>query len=316
MAGHRHGCNRTPSLVSNNPFLDFDASDIFRDSWNSAIFASIPFAVFPAAVVSSDFLTSPDDWSVSYNITSQHIYDQRSLIYELHSAGRNFTHLNTTECIQRYIDPLNATSDLILVSESTAAEANGSSLLYGWISGGNAVLWNRATAWVCVGHKGVNKNTYCSAVDDEISQYADNWTIPMEHGFSPPIQYCLVGPSGNNQERCGFHYSVVVLILVCICTSIESVIVTWTARRHSSPTMVTTGDAIAEFLKEPEHGNEALPSPDLTDETEDQSPKTTKLVWGSDSPVRWFHAASLQTWIVSLSLYVPPSPPPSPHIIR
>lgn len=27
---------------------------------------------------------------------------------------------------------------------------------------------------MCVGHKGANKNTYCSAADNEISQYADN----------------------------------------------------------------------------------------------------------------------------------------------
>ncbi|OJD36760.1 uncharacterized protein BKCO1_9000190 [Diplodia corticola] len=258
--------------------------------WNSAIFASIPFTVFPVAIVTADFLTSVDDWSVTHPIPeSSDYFDRRWSIYDLHLAGQGFTHLNNTQCIQQYLDPLNSTADLILVSKDTAEQNNGSSLLHGWISGSDFVHWQSATRWVCVAHEDYNWNHYCS--QDDISQYADSWKVPSFNKTWAPIEYCLAGPSGNNAERCGFHYSAVILVLVCVLTLIESIFITWTAKRHDSPTMVTTGDAIAEFLKRPEHGNDTLLSSRTIQETRADTGMNT-AVWRSrnNDIARWFHA--------------------------
>lgn len=203
--------------------------------------------------------------------------------------------------MERYIDPRNATSELILVSVDTTEQNNGSSLLHGWISGSDSAAWNAATRWVCVVQENLNWDTYCSP--SKIPEYAVDWRVIITEARNSTIDYCLVGEQGDNDVRCGFHYSSVVAILVCVCTLTESFLICWTALKQHSHTLVTVGDAIAEFLDRPEHETEASFLSTIEQGRDMQRTGMRKGAWKESNPgVRWFHAASLNLWVTSVIL--------------
>ena len=143
--------------------------------------------------------------------------------------------------MEKYIDPLTATSELVLVSNSTSQMQNGSSLIWGWISGSDPVHWNTATGWICEKVDPVN-DFYCKI--DWTTKYIDHWMV--REGF---INHCLIGQEGNNANRCDFNLSTDVMCIVSLFTLTGSLLIAWTARKHRQPTLVTVGDAAAEFLK-------------------------------------------------------------------
>lgn len=135
-----------------------------KPSYNSTIFPYIPFAIFPIALVIDDFLASPDVWSATkLNINSSDIFDLGSLSFVLYKKGRNFTYLNNTQCVERYIGPLGSTGELPVVSTSTATENNGSSLLHRWITGNDPPISNIATGLVYVAHENADYSTWCES---------------------------------------------------------------------------------------------------------------------------------------------------------
>jgi hypothetical protein len=84
-------------------------------------------------------------------------------IYDLQGRARNFTRLDRLSCLKLYVDPLNTTSDVILVAKNlTSAQNNGSSLVQGWING--LTSWDYANFWVCGGAQKdhVHQNDYCT----------------------------------------------------------------------------------------------------------------------------------------------------------
>jgi hypothetical protein len=70
------------------------------------------------------------------------------MIYTLQGEASNYTTLNTTECVELYVDPLTPSSNLIVVvSNVTTAQNNGSSLIDGWVSAWE--MWFDSTSWIC-----------------------------------------------------------------------------------------------------------------------------------------------------------------------
>lgn len=118
---------------------------IHCSSWNWAFFALIPMAAIPRAVIINDFLTERSNWTVSNPLEHAAWFQalappeegplNRSLIYSLHSAATNITHLNTQQYIMQNIDPINAKGSLIVVAKNMLFRANnGSSSIKRWIS--------------------------------------------------------------------------------------------------------------------------------------------------------------------------------------
>ncbi|KFA65890.1 hypothetical protein S40285_09480 [Stachybotrys chlorohalonatus IBT 40285] len=293
--------------------------------WNSAIFMSRPVAAIPRAIVTNDFLTSSDDWETSdplgkyewwvashydsWETTSATVFQDeirnKSSIYSLQSAAANMTRIDTDECIQRQIDPFKATSAVIVVARNVSfAHANDSSLLDGWVSGWQA--WAASNSWICERH--FEETWSCDA--DFAGTISETWTV-QAGPMILSVDHCLIGEEGNNDERCGLHYTAHIMGIVCGLASLEALLVILTWIRHyrdtkhgQESTMVTFGDAVQNFLRSPNNAED-------TGAFYASSAKRrgTNFVvlekdhWQTVPRVSWFKAVSIRTWALSLFLF-------------
>ncbi|KAF7177453.1 hypothetical protein CNMCM7691_005706 [Aspergillus felis] len=294
-------------------------STVLHLVWNSTVFASLPFTIFVGAITTSDFQWATDNWNASTtqgSIRPMNSTDHER-IYDLQGRARNFTWLDKLSCLKLYVDPLNTTSDVILVAKNlTSAQNNGSSLVQGWING--LTSWDYANFWVCGGAQKdhAHQNDYCTL--DWALSLASNWTIATweaPHYQEVEIDYCLIGGQADNKQRCGFHFSAPAMSAVSICTLIGCVLIFLVGRTQKEHLMVTLGDAISTFLENPE----PLPSDEVT--IDDRrlhasflkriiSGRTNTIVspkpapWSPYSSISWFHAMSRQRWLVSYTFFL------------
>jgi hypothetical protein len=124
--------------------------------------------------------------------------------------------------------------------------------------------------------------------------------VPGHAGKDPKVlvDHCLVGDQGNNDERCGIHYSTHILIIVCFCTISEGMLIFWVWRHQSAKatmdekiTMVTIGDAIANFLKKPDP---------VTVNTSDSSMENTARLGGIETRAETWPANSHSSWVTAI----------------
>ncbi|CAO2649251.1 Nn.00g066360.m01.CDS01 [Neocucurbitaria sp. VM-36] len=268
--------------------------------WNSAIFSSIPFTVFPAAIVTSDFERVRDKWEFSHPMSDSTILANASSIYGLQDKARNFTQLTTRECIEAYIDPRKATSELVLVSSIRTKQnvRNGteSSLLDGWISGSDHARWDTATNWICSAL--YEDSTWPQACTKEwVMPSANSWVVRGQ-----PIRYCLVGKSADNNIRCGLHFSKTIFIVIATCLLIEALLICWVTSLSKSATMVTLGDAQAEFLERPDQQTEGTWEPGRSSNRR----HFARLQIAEWRPTRlfWYNAVGPKMWIITVTLIV------------
>lgn len=248
--------------------------------------------VFPVAAVTSDFSSYTDNWNNSHQ-------DLAAEVLAMHGRMKNFTRLDNIDCMARYVNPLDATSELVIVSKNvTTGQNNGSSLIVGWISGSDSTIWNDATQWVCSGHEN-GWSIYCTL--DLISKYADNWiVIGGKIATWIDVQYCLVGDSGSNTDKCGLHYNASVMVLVPLFTLVMALVIAWVALRYPEPTLVTCGDAIADFLDRPDSVTKNLVNiPTATKRCRNQFAMLAYKPWKQKRAL-WFSAAPVCSWVLTI----------------
>lgn len=153
---------------------------------------------------------------------------------------------------------------------------------------------------------------------------ASNWDLTP---WGVPVDGCLSRPTLGG-EACQLEYSLVILFVVIACDIVKIVAVIFTLRLQGSP-LITIGDAVAIFLRNPEEytrekclmdQNRASLESDFfwflpVDFTPVIGDGTVADIWPSlfgsfvqkwSSPrKRWFHAASGQRWSAMAALYVP-----------
>ncbi|KAI1462625.1 hypothetical protein F4805DRAFT_464335 [Annulohypoxylon moriforme] len=245
--------------------------------WNSSIFTSLPVVSIPRAIATSDFRTAADNWTTSDPLPPRSwwgfpgvdrwgavSYDL-SPVYTLKASAANLTRLEPKECIDEYIDPLKSTRSVMVVARNmTSTQNNGSSLLDGWMSGWD--YWDAGNHWLCSAYDPGEYTLVCNR------EWADglvgDWVVGVGgKAVGLPnvlVDYCLVGDEGNNEDRCGLHYSVYILVIVCVCTTLECLLVLWTGiyfrqnkgageAKRRRRTLITMGDAISDFLYEPDY---------------------------------------------------------------
>lgn len=227
-----------------------------------------------------------------------------SAVYSLQAEAASFTRLDKRACIKSAVDPMEATRPLIIVARNVStAQNNDSSLIDGWTTGWDGG-WEWSNGWVCWAHQ--SKTTkYCTWSFAET--FVDNWTVHWQQQVR--VDYCLAGDGANNKERCGLHYSIYVLGIVCLCTFAESLLIFWTwfqhrrnakggdSKRHKR-TMVTMGDAIHSFLENP-HAD--------TDLAVDMGPKPGSVQvrtakWLVQPRVSWGRVVSARAWAITVLL--------------
>ncbi|KAL7896164.1 hypothetical protein HDV63DRAFT_398161 [Trichoderma sp. SZMC 28014] len=287
--------------------------------WNSAFFASIPIAAIPRAVVTSDFRTNGENWTISDPLGHASWFHtlapsgdgvlNRSLIYSLQSSSFNFTKLDPRECIMRNIDPTNATSSLVVVAKNmTSQENGGSSLIEGWIS--QWEFWTFSTGWMCTGY---TVKIFCDA--KFASSFADNWVLQTKSNHNVLVDYCLASDEANNQERCGLHYMTHILAFICCCTFASCLMIGWVWTQYirrtktmqgkmDNETMMTMGDTIYSFLHSPKRsqnyddGDEGDAKPGST------FVRARRTTWQPKARVRWYKAITPLFWTISMILFI------------
>lgn len=128
-----------------------------------------------------------------------------------------------------------------------------------WENGYDHYTWNFEYNWVCDGLREGKNN----AQTTEWTACTKSWILPPEG--EPPswkvynitIEYCLQGDSANNEERCGLHFSRTIFVIVAICLIVEAGLISAMAHIGRTSTMVTLGDAQAEFLNRPDESTQA-----------------------------------------------------------
>ncbi|KAK7428354.1 hypothetical protein QQZ08_005111 [Neonectria magnoliae] len=281
--------------------------------WNSSIFTSLPIAVIPVVIATSDFQTAAYNWTASDSLAHFHSWwsrmagheeEQMSTLYALQAAAANFTRIGSEACVKRYIDPREPTSPLIVVAGNvTTAQNNGSSLIDGGILGW--LGWEWSSSWICWAYQ-TEVWRYCNW--EFAKTFANQWTLGQQRGVR--VDHCLVGEGADNAERCGFHYSTHVVGIVCVCTLLESLLVCWTAFHHTrsaatkveKQTMITVGDAIQSFLDIP-----CKPTDQPVDDETSEPPKQGNVelalaTWCTQPRISWFKAISPTVWAISLVL--------------
>ena len=275
----------------------------FPNRWNSAIFITVPFVHFPAALVTSDYASEYDDW----NITRPGYFDEfddentSEAVFRLNSKGRAFKRLPNAECMDKLVKPLSGIAvEVLLVTTETVASNNGSSLIRGWMAGVGAPRWEASTGWVCDAYNEEGWPYYCSA--DWAHDFADNWKIRQEPFGFVHVEYCLVSDDVNLSSKSEVNYNADILVLLCVLTGLDTLIIFYVAMRHNQHTVMQLGDAVAEALERNTMPREESGKDSNLSKDEDRN--TQELVWPEeeDCRLRWFSAVSRKTWISSMSL--------------
>lgn len=299
---------------------------MFKSSWNSTVFTSIPWVSYPIAYATSDVSDAVDNWTLVHPVVPtvkrpsvdrelpdpvSNRYQNVSSVYALHSLVKEFTQWQRRQCLENYINPLESTRALILVSTNvTAAQNNGSSLIDTWISGWYA--WNWGHNWICRGDTMDVPNSVRWCTWERASQWIDEWVVKTPDNSTMLVDHCLVGEAGDNNQRCGFHYSIYILPIVCFSTLAEGLLILWTWSRLRNPeinpeakTLITMGDTIAEFLERPfsvedretysDNGNPVV-TPRLDSLSIQAGP------WTPERRVSWLKVVNVKTWILTLLL--------------
>ncbi|KAJ8128066.1 hypothetical protein O1611_g5572 [Lasiodiplodia mahajangana] len=295
-------------------------STVLHLTWNSTLFASIPFTIFTGAIATSDLQWATDRWDNSTTRGAIRTKDpnDRRMIFGLQERAKNFTRLDKVSCLKLYVDPLKTTSDIVIVAQNiTSSQNNGSSLLQGWVNGLFSDGWEYANFWVCDAETSSTTDVtrYCTL--DWALSFADNWqllTWEAPHQQALVVDYCLIGEQADNDNRCGVHFSSPAIGFVSLFTWIGFLVVVFVARLKDDKTIATIGDAMASYLEYPEKVES------ISDDTSgrNQYPFIKRILSGSGgyriairptlwlpSPsVTWFHAVGRGTWIMTYMVFL------------
>ncbi|KAJ7934369.1 hypothetical protein B0H13DRAFT_1591673 [Mycena leptocephala] len=279
--------------------------------WNSTIFTSLPVVSIPRAVATSDFREAGDDWSEIDPLSHLDWWHlpggwdttfDLSPIYSMKTNAMNLTRLEPKDCIYESLDPLISTRSVLVVGKNLkSAQNNGSSLLDGWMSGWNFL--DQGNYWLCAAYD--PRETHKACTKQWADSLGDEWAVqvgPRDSGIpNALVDYCLVGDAADNEGRCGLHHSTHIMIVVCVCIAVECMLILWTGlhfrksgKKKRGRTLVTMGDAISDFLEEPDvhignttgHGGYRL-----------------SVVEWVECRVSWFKAASLRGWALLIVLF-------------
>lgn len=126
---------------------------------------------------------------------------------------------------------------------------------------------------------------------------ADRWVVRKQL-----IQYCFVGMLADNDIRCGLHFSKTIFIVIATCLLIEALLICWVASLGKSPTMVTFGDAQAEFLERPDQRTKFNRDPERP--LNKRHFALLRVAEWKPNRLFWFNAVGTKMWITTITLII------------
>lgn len=215
--------------------------------YNSAVFSSLAAVEYNVYVGSSALIngasvnwSSPIAGSINPLQTVQNASHWQRLDNKdcITAYGRSF--------VSAYGDLLAISSDLnasvpaIYINKYDAATNFGPS--------GDGVPYG----WIC--QTSIDDMSKCD-INNSLKDSAD-WTLSSEYGnyisadhYDFRVDYCLSNPV---EEHCKLQFSMVIMAIVMGCNLVKAVCMLLTLRYHTDQPLVSSGDAIASFLDNPD----------------------------------------------------------------
>ena len=281
---YRHLCRAALSGLAN-----------WIGSWNSAIFASIPAYKYTAAFTTQDYSQHNESWGgVDLD--------------RIRSSTIGFERLDNTRCIERYINSLNYGKDVVVVTNKTSSANDGNAFLGSY----DLDSWPYEGLWICASPDIGSRLGDRGCTSDFINPFMNNWTVVYKNEpyynssdirESVPVLYCLSAGVHSKDEGCGVHFSVPIMIFVCILNLIKCLSVCWTAHYNwTAQPFSTTGDAEAFYLQNPDIYTKGISSASRHDFPRGGPWSSEPKIW-KPQRLRWYQAASRRRWVVVLVLY-------------
>ena len=233
-------------------------------------------------------------------------YTQTGLVDTMQEL-RNATEwqkLDNRDCIKAYgQDFVSAHGDLLLVLPTT--DATGILFPVTEIQSDISGYYD----WMCGDQPGCSTDAILR--EAALSSYFE--PVILSNGsnlqFNHSIQYCLSQPV---EQQCQVQISLIILGVVVACNATKALCMLFTFRCQKSQPLVTLGDAIESFVKDPDQntGGMCLASKEIFDNAGKnkinhiwldslQKPAWTArpMVWTARRH-RWFSSASLKRWLM------------------
>ena len=289
--------------------------------WNSAIFAARPFSLYQIAFITSDYYVDTGPWPTQNNQTIHMLQNTASL-----------SHLNQTQCIERYISSTPGQKDVLVVASNVTMQDHASlldvntnsSLLYELADVNNGPSWIWAQSWLCsaFAQPGARSASWCTAnfllakkVDWTVTAYTWLGNGSVDNSLWIEVDYCLSAGVESLDSFCALRYSPGILLMVCILNLGKCAAIYYTAYLHyrsntsltENAALVTVGDAAASFLAEKDLTTSHLSFASREEFSGKRWP-TQRSPWSHSGPsryaIRWFRAASYTRWLVTIALCV------------
>jgi hypothetical protein len=227
-------------------------------------------------------------------------------VKRLHTSATGFTRYSNAECVGMYLDPNQASGDLVLVTRKTMASNNNSSLVFAWISKTDPFEF---ADWICQQDAQAGSTGSCTTT--RAYSHTSDWVVSSIEDDSDTaiVDHCLVGERASDMhERCGLHYNGAVMVIVCILCGLECILIIIAALICRRPSLTIVGDAIAESLKHQIRASTRFTDAKTHERKTDLYPQELNLItWPRNSYPRRWCVLSWQGWSISIILYENPS---------
>lgn len=288
--------------------------------WNSAVFKSLPLQSYNVAIVQPNFLSDTRPWNVSSFVEGVSTNGTYSTLQQRLLQASNWENLTSAQCIERYRNSLPGAGTVALVladfteTPLGVSENDRSSLVdlhtedASW-----AQQW-----WLCRGGFNVTHGKWCGdgGLLPNSTNFIAGWgpNITNEtaqfrqpaRAYTGRVSYCLSEDTEPVSERCGLHFSVSLMAIVCGFNAVKCLCLLYLWWRiaktpYKQRHLITIGDAISSYLESPE----TLESPHLSLNTgitgfrdverllKSKHPQARTWV---KTPHRWGEAVRRRTW--------------------
>ncbi|KAE8162407.1 hypothetical protein BDV40DRAFT_288545 [Aspergillus tamarii] len=148
-------------------------------------------------------------------------------------------------------------------------------------------------AWMCWDHTvyASEMQTLCRDQLPEIRAHTDNWIVG---GYR--VKYCL---TERVPGKCKLEYSLPLAIIVIVFNIVKAIVICAVALTMTELPILTTGDAVASFLKSPEARDR---DHCLMSKTLAKNPTSRPLPYEA-KPQRWATAVSILRWTICIICY-------------
>ncbi|KAF9885044.1 hypothetical protein FE257_000775 [Aspergillus nanangensis] len=258
--------------------------------YNSTVFYTIGANAYDVYVANSSFTSLRDldglaMWSASTPLSPVKIPRPFSTLVEK-SVNNTLTRLSPEECVSAYATNFQTKyGSLVLITDGLNTTEYDVLQLYNQSvvrNGGNDPY-----RWICEDWKPL---VSCSLSVPDIKTHSDNWIV--SGGYK--IESCLAEPL---PEKCMLECSFPLAMIIIATNLAKAIIICFTAFYLGDSPLLTTGDAVASFIKEPDETTKGVCLLSKNDIPFDGIPLEY-----NDRPKRWASAASKGRWAVCVSL--------------